>query len=370
MENNTYLKNTSNSLSNSNKRQSNFELLRIIAMLMIIGHHFAVHTGFTFSENIITPERAYLQLISMGGKLGIDLFILISGYFLIKSTKLKVSKILKLWLSLLFYAVIIYLYFLFTHKVPGFDREYFLNCIFPVAFSQWGFMSKYFVMFLLSPFINAALNNLDKKTYRNLLILFFILWSVVPTLFNLRTGFHVNYEASDLIWFIYVYAIASFIRLYHNDLSHKASFYFLLFLIFAFASFLLFILFDHFGYQTESFGSQVSDYFTPQYLTIFPSAVSLFLFFKSLNIKYSKFINILASATFGVYLIHDNFLTRSILWSQIFHGLDYVNTIKIIPYSLFAIGLIFVVCSIIELFRLYLIEKPYMKLIVRLDKNI
>ena len=85
--------------------------------------------------------------------------------------------------------------------------------------------------------------------------------------------------------------------------------------------------------------------------------------------RYSKIINIIASSVFGVYLIHDNFLMRTKLWMGIIHGTDYQYSLKIIPYSIGVVIIIFCVCSIIELIRIYLIEKPYMKFFARLDKN-
>ena len=65
------------------KRQSNIELLRIVAMLLIIAHHFSLHGGFVFSTASITVNRLWIQFIQIGGEIGINVFVLISGYFLI-----------------------------------------------------------------------------------------------------------------------------------------------------------------------------------------------------------------------------------------------------------------------------------------------
>ncbi len=83
-------------------RQSNIELLRIIAMLIIIAHHFAVHSGFEFSNDAVTVNRLWIQFIQIGGKTGVNVFVLISGYFLITSKTLKTSKAIKLWLQIFF----------------------------------------------------------------------------------------------------------------------------------------------------------------------------------------------------------------------------------------------------------------------------
>lgn len=90
-------------MENSNKekiqRQSNFEILRIFAIIMIIFHHIAMHSNFS-SSNI--TSYLYIVFIQMGGKIGVNIFVLISGYFLINTEKIKIKKILKLWGQMFF----------------------------------------------------------------------------------------------------------------------------------------------------------------------------------------------------------------------------------------------------------------------------
>ena len=64
-----------------NLRQSNIELLRIITMFFIVAHHFAVHSGFDFPVNTISINRLWIQFIQIGGKIGVDIFVLISFVF-------------------------------------------------------------------------------------------------------------------------------------------------------------------------------------------------------------------------------------------------------------------------------------------------
>ena len=49
------------------KRNSNFELLRILAMVLIVASHFAAHGGFSFSNTDISFNRIWIQLLEMGG---------------------------------------------------------------------------------------------------------------------------------------------------------------------------------------------------------------------------------------------------------------------------------------------------------------
>lgn len=74
------------------ERNSNFEILRIISMIMIIAHHYAVH-GFVSNDLEYSFNRYIVGILSLGGKLGNTIFILISGYFMVNSriTKKKYS---------------------------------------------------------------------------------------------------------------------------------------------------------------------------------------------------------------------------------------------------------------------------------------
>ena len=88
-------------------RQSNIELLRIIAMMFIILYHIAFHgnwdDGSIFWPDEITFNVLFLQSILPFGKIGVNIFVLISGYFLINSVKDTWPKIVKLWLEIILF---------------------------------------------------------------------------------------------------------------------------------------------------------------------------------------------------------------------------------------------------------------------------
>ncbi|WP_189244288.1 acyltransferase family protein [Streptococcus macedonicus] len=94
------------------KRNSNIELLRIISMLLIVSHHFSVHGSFESLDSITMFNKVWLQFIQLGGKIGVNIFVIISGYFLIQSSKNKLSKVLKL-------GVRSSTFILFIYNIPG-----------------------------------------------------------------------------------------------------------------------------------------------------------------------------------------------------------------------------------------------------------
>lgn len=64
-------------------------VLRVIAMIIIISHYFAVHGSSKFPTKTITTNSLWIRYIQLEGKIGVDVFALISGYFLVTCHTLK-----------------------------------------------------------------------------------------------------------------------------------------------------------------------------------------------------------------------------------------------------------------------------------------
>lgn len=66
------------------QRNSSIELLRIIAMFMILMCHFIVHNGYDVLKLPLGPERIFFQLVMQsGGVIGVVIFFSISAWFLL-----------------------------------------------------------------------------------------------------------------------------------------------------------------------------------------------------------------------------------------------------------------------------------------------
>lgn len=78
------------SKSGAAPRNSNIELYRILSMLLIVAHHYVVNSGLTSANgpifaNIWSLPSQFLLLFGTFGKIGINCFVLITGYFMCKS---------------------------------------------------------------------------------------------------------------------------------------------------------------------------------------------------------------------------------------------------------------------------------------------
>ena len=102
------------------RRDSNFEILRIIAMMMVILQHIAVYGGWPMDINQtfdLGVNSFFIQFIYHFGKIGVWIFVLITGYFMISSKSSVVPKYLKLWLQVLMTSLVIDLAFIIFGNV-------------------------------------------------------------------------------------------------------------------------------------------------------------------------------------------------------------------------------------------------------------
>lgn len=103
-------------------RNSNIEALRIISILLIICHHYVIH-GFSEVENISMMNQYLLGILSLGGKLGVTCFILISGYYMI-NTRFTVKKCLCVVFEVWTYSFILGMIYFLIKKVHTLNKNY------------------------------------------------------------------------------------------------------------------------------------------------------------------------------------------------------------------------------------------------------
>lgn len=326
-------------------RMSNFELLRIICMIFIITHHFAVHTYLSLSTPIFNFR--VMNALTIGGKLGVNIYILISGYFLINSN-FKIKKLIKLILEIIFYTVLIYT-ILSLLGYARFDITTFVRQFFPIYKSQYWFMTYYIILYLLSPFLNKLLKNCNFKE-------FIILISIL-LIYQLDTPLSSpSFNMGELIWFITLYSIAAFIRLHPNKYMNKTIVWILSFTV-TFG-----LMFYFYTFHREYIWGMTN-------LVCLIASVSLFLVFRNINIKNNKIINLISSTTLGIYLIHDNVYIRENLWNNWFDVDKYALNDNFIIFAIITIMIVFIGCSIIDFIRKIFEKLILDKLIVNIEEK-
>ena len=330
-------------------RNSSLELLRIAAMMMIIGHHIYRHGNFDFPADVLSVNKLWVQFLLSTANIGNNIFVIISGYFLIKSSGVKWLKAFGLWVRAFFYAVSIYFLFVWA-GMAEFDMKTALRVMCPVTRPANWFIATYFVMYLIHPYVNAMLHSFSREDYRKYLVSVFIFWSIIPMLTN------SDFQGNPLISFICLYSLGGYIRLWADSFGDRK--YIMYGALSALGNFFLMAVLEFAAMRIEPlrnfaaghplFVEYLFDMMRP--LPVL-SALFLFIGFKRVRIN-SRAINIAASATLGVYLIHENeFVRENFLWQDIFRMSSFTDSPYLIPYSLAAIIIVYISCTLIDLLR-------------------
>ena len=120
-------------------RNSNIELLRIIAALFVLSYH-AINA-------LELPSRFIMTGLFFGmGRISVNIFVIISAWFLCEQ-KFKFERITNTWLSTIFYTIPIALVFVYFGKA---DLVYLITNMFPVFFQPLWFITAYFLVHYLS----------------------------------------------------------------------------------------------------------------------------------------------------------------------------------------------------------------------------
>lgn len=332
----------------NNQRNSNLELFRIVTMFFIVAHHYVVNSGLIecLYKDISSIKSILLFIYGAWGKTGINCFVLITGYFMCES-KITLNKFLKLLLEVMFYRVVIYLIFLIT-GYTHFNIIDLGKTIIPIYEISYDFTSCYLLFYLSIPFINILVHRLNEKQHVYLLLWCLFTYVMLGTL----PKFHVT--MNYVTWFIVLYLIASYIKLYPKKIYSSIKVWgysSLLFICLSIVSVVLLCFIDKNPYRF------VTDSNT--FLAV-GGGLSLFMFFNNLEIKNNKVINTIASTTFGVLLIHANSDTmRQWLWKDTLNNVGAYYTNYTYLHATLSVLIVFIVCSLIDLIRIKYIETSF-----------
>lgn len=344
-----------------NKRNSSIEILRISAMFMIVLSHFVTHTNWNGSTINFSFNSIIINSLKLGN-FGNTIFVLISSYFII-GNKFKPSKVFKIWGDVFLYSIIGYLLFVFFKKNTLSTKEI-ISIFFPLIFNKYWFASTYIIFYLVTPLLNVLLNHLSKKQHLYLLLLGFVLWPILNTITN------QGLQYSSLLYFIYLFFIAGYIKMYINvfKISSKASLTFgICSLILYFISVVCLLMlgkqFTIFQKKTTMFGTLYSP-------IVLMASVLLFIGAIKCNPFESRLINKFSACTFGVYLITEHPLVRNYIWNELLPSQLHFDSGVLLPYCLISVIIVYLVCIIIEYIRLNTIDRFWMKLYKKIDTKL
>lgn len=228
---------------------------------------------------------------------------------------ISLRKFLKLIFEILFYNIVITLIFFLAGYEP-FSWKQFINGLLLVRNIGTGFTSAFIIFYLFIPFLNILIKNLNERKHLALIVLTICTYSIIATIPKFNVTF--NYVS----WFIVLYFISSFIRMYPKKLWFNKKIWWISSIVLIFICILSILLMTYISSRYDKFVvfRFVSD--SNQFLALL-TAICTFMAFKNLNIRNSKIINTIAASTFGVLLIHANSdIMRKWLWKDTLNNCD------------------------------------------------
>lgn len=336
------------------KRELNVDFSRIIAAIFAIMLHVLGQGGILKNASPAGSVYWVAWFLEICVFCAVNCFALVSGYVMVDK-QIKVKRIIGLWFQMLFYSLSLTAVY-FVVSPEGRSIKGFIAAVLPVVGNQWWYMSSYFALFFLIPFLNTAIHHISQAFYQKLLAAILLGICVVDCVvpidaFAIKDG----YSAA---WLVVVYLFGAYIRKYDVKKHFTATrsmlgFFCMVALTFASKVVIHFLSKAVFG--AAKFDNLFISYTS---ITILLSAIFLFLFCLQIKIGGfgAKLIGFLSPVTLGTYLIHVHPLVFDFVLKNAFVPLAHKSLIVVLLGTIAATFVIFTACAVIELLRIQLFK--------------
>lgn len=299
-------------------RNYGIDMMRIIAMLMILGSHILGHGGIIEALEPYTVQFEAFWMLRILCYGGVDCFALISGYVGYGS-KHKYRQIVGLTLQVMFYTLsVTCLFALFVPEAVTLKTVF--KSVFPISYNVYWYFSSYFLMFFLMPYMDIFISAIGEFHGKMLIILCITLYSVFPTIFYYDIG-ALN-RGYSTIWLCLLYLLGALFRKNKDTffIRHNYKYYGWIYLILCGVTWLSRIIIRRASLRitgTILLDGWLVSYNSP---TILIGSICLLIYFSNIEVKekYRKFILSLSGASFGVYLLHEEPLIREYIIGKVF----------------------------------------------------
>ena len=333
------------------QRISNIELLRIISIFFVTMHHLVVHgsNACGYLTNYSFYQGTLGVILNCFCVIGVNVFILISGWFGIKNP-------IKATIHLIFdFVILSTLMNIGLYLYQGNLGELALKATY--KFKYLWFLYDYILLALLSPFLERLIKSMSLKIYTIFILI--ITFINVVICYGLEL---VNSKGYGLLNFLYLYFVARYLRcLYEGGLLRvfTSSFFATLYVGFSLLAAGCYFLLAYLGCSDSLGGVRFFSYNNPIFIL---SSICLLLSFSVARPFYSNIVNIVATGVFSVYILQSSMQLcpfRVYLSKLIYSNYSYMG--------LFVFGiLILIVFSIIGVLVekiWFLIESKYKKIL-------
>ena len=335
------------------KRIASIELLRILAMMMVVMLHYLS------KGELLTPlteefgTGAYVTwLLEAFSIVAVNVYMLISGYFLVESG-FKVGRLAELVCQVLFYSLLIppILMALGLLK-PEQLTVYRLQYLFPNQMSHYWFITAYVIMYLLSPVLAAGARQLSQRRLRNMILLLLLFFSVSKSVLPVKL--EIDSEGYDGLWFVCVFLVAAYMRLYGIPFLQEGKRAAMCYLGSCVLIYGLTLGVRLVYLRTGRLGNFIHAPYEYNHILNLFAAISLFYAFSGWKLSgetlIGKVILRVAPYTLGVYLLHEHIELR-MLWPQWLGATLQCSSWALVPRAFGSVLLVFIVGILVDMVR-------------------
>lgn len=331
-------------------RESNLELLRIIAIFAVLGDHYFSGTGIR--QELSGHALLVANFLSSGGCIFVNVFVLIGTWFLV-DLPFKGTRPLRLYLTLAFYSIPITLAMLLIGRPICFQQI--VQGLFPFTFMATWFTNAYISLLLLTPFLQRILQ-MPKELLQKIVALLFLLVSLPASLPWMTTYDYI----SGMFWFSCVYLFVGYLK------HHTRAFDFGATWLYAVVAILGYCLIAFFRASPCPQIATTADMYRASIKSIpnLAIAYSFFIVFLRLQMGCVTWINKSAQSVFSVYVIHQIPAFSDWLWELVRGFLQLVagNSPSAIALNcLLSCMVIFILCILLDQFRIQIFDFWLMK---------
>ncbi|MBO5472237.1 MAG: acyltransferase [Lachnospiraceae bacterium] len=340
------------------KRQANFELLRIVAMVMIITLHYLVKGG---AASPLTEDSAlpvyFAWLLESFCLVAVNCYVLISGYFLVESDW-KPGRIVSLVCQVLFYSLLIPAALILTGVISADSVSLYewAEYLFPISTEHYWFATAYLMMYLFAPLLAEGIRRMDKRSLQIATGLLLFFWTVVKSFVPL--AFATDRFGYDFGWFLCLFVLAGYLRRFGLPWLEKRSHAVFLYAASSVGAWALMLACAEVSGAVAALSVYGERIYTYNHILCLTGAVALFYVFKDSPVSEGRASELICKAapyTFGVYLLHEHVLVRY-RWLE-WAGADAAaGTWGFLPHMLICVAAVYAAGTAVDYIRARLFE--------------
>lgn len=293
-------------------RHAGLDLLRMVSMVMIVLMHAIGHGGLGHSvESTSIYYHIYWTIYALC-RVSTNCFVMLTGYYMVRS-RIRASRVLRLWCEVMFYQLITFVIAYRAGDVQ-LSLQGMIKLFTPISSSAYWFATGYVLLYLCIPLLNRAISMIKSQVeYLRVLSVMLVLTSVIPTVFYWADPMYIN-GGYSFVWFIVLYFVAAYIRIYGIKLSTRALL--LIYLLLAATVSTTRMLAEHIQARlgATTLVDNMMDYKMPVTLVMSIAVFELFRRIEPEGTRSRSIVLALAPLSFGVYLLHDSDSIRALLW--------------------------------------------------------